>query len=78
MIGIDAAQRTGVLTARQFQSIQVISYESPRITMETAKGEPTVSYLLIRDADLADSGLYSCSPSNTAVASIRVHVLNGK
>lgn len=46
--------------------------------METAKAEPSVSYLLIRDADLADSGKYSCSPSNTGVSHIRVHVLNGK
>lgn len=63
---------------RFLSDTQVISYDSARITMETAKAEPSVSYLLIRDADLADSGKYSCSPSNTGVSHIRVHVLNGK
>lgn len=46
--------------------------------MITEKGEVTISYLLIQNADLADSGKYSCSPSNADVASVRVHVLNGK
>lgn len=27
---------------------------------------------------MADSGKYSCSPSNADVASVRVHVLNGR
>lgn len=31
----------------------------------------------MQDADLADSGKYSCAPSNANVSSIRVHVLNG-
>lgn len=46
--------------------------------MITEKGDVTTSYLLIQNADLADSGKYSCSPSNADVASVRVHVLNGK
>ena len=33
---------------------------------------------MIQHADLSDSGKYSCSPSNADVASVRVHVLNGK
>lgn len=45
--------------------------------MITEKGDVTTSYLLIQNADLADSGKYSCSPSNADVASVRVHVLNG-
>lgn len=59
---------------------KVISYDSPRggISVRTQKGETTTSYLLIQDADLADSGKYSCSPSNADVSSIRVHVLNGE
>ena len=57
----------------------MISYDSSRggISIITEKGDVTTSYLLIQDADLADSGKYSCSPSNADVASIRVHVLNG-
>lgn len=60
--------------------LQVISYDSPRggVTVITEKGDVTTSYLLIQHADLADSGKYSCSPSNADVASVRVHVLNGK
>lgn len=46
--------------------------------MITEKGDVTTSYLLIQNADLADSGKYQCSPSNADVASVRVHVLNGK
>lgn len=46
--------------------------------MITEKGDITTSYLLIQNADLADSGRYSCSPSNADVASVRVHVLNGE
>lgn len=59
---------------------QVISYDSSRggVSVITEKGDVTTSYLLIQNADLADSGKYSCSPSNADVASVRVHVLNGK
>lgn len=46
--------------------------------MITDKGEGTTSYLLIQDAELTDSGKYSCAPSNADMASVRVHVLNGK
>uniref|UniRef100_A0A1B0D070 Uncharacterized protein n=1 Tax=Phlebotomus papatasi TaxID=29031 RepID=A0A1B0D070_PHLPP len=56
----------------------VISYDSTRggVSVITEKGEVTTSYLLIQDAELTDSGKYSCSPSNADVASVRVHVLN--
>jgi hypothetical protein len=59
--------------------LQVISYDSQRggVSVITEKGDITTSYLLIQNADLADSGRYSCSPSNADVASVRVHVLNG-
>lgn len=58
----------------------MISYDSARggVSVITEKGDVTTSYLLIQNADLADSGKYSCSPSNADVATIRVHVLNGK
>lgn len=53
--------------------IQVISYDSTRggVSVITEKGDVTTSYLLIQNADLADSGKYSCSPSNADVASVR-------
>lgn len=58
----------------------MISYDSQRggVSVITEKGDITTSYLLVQNADLADSGRYSCSPSNADVASVRVHVLNGK
>lgn len=60
--------------------MQVISYDSTRggVSVITEKGDVTTSYLLIQNADLADSGKYSCSPSNAELAIVRVHVLNGK
>lgn len=63
-----------------FIFFQVISYDSTRggVSVITEKGDITTSYLLIQNADLADSGKYSCSPSNADVASVRVHVLNGR
>jgi hypothetical protein len=59
---------------------QVISYDSSRggVSVITEKGEVTTSYLLIQQAELKDSGKYSCSPSNADVASVYVHVLNGE
>jgi hypothetical protein len=63
-----------------FLCYQVISYDSSRggVSVITEKGEVTTSYLLIQNADVTDSGKYSCSPSNADVASVKVHVLNGK
>lgn len=59
---------------------EVISYDSSRggVSVITEKGEVTTSYLLIQQAELKDSGKYSCSPSNADVASVFVHVLNGE
>lgn len=58
----------------------MISYDSNRggVSVITEKGDVTTSFLLIQHADISDSGKYSCSPSNADVASVRVHVLNGK
>lgn len=60
--------------------LQVINYDSPRggVSVITEKGDVTTSFLLIQHAETTDSGKYSCSPSNADVASVRVHVLNGK
>lgn len=49
-----------------------------RLKFKTIKSEETKSILLIYDADLLHSGKYSCYPSNTEIASIRVHVLQGE
>ncbi|XP_055698662.1 lachesin-like isoform X2 [Phlebotomus papatasi] len=63
-----------------FHHDEVINYDSTRggVSVITEKGDVTTSHLLIQNADLADSGKYSCSPSNADVASVRVHVLNGE
>ncbi|XP_047530837.1 zwei Ig domain protein zig-8-like isoform X2 [Vanessa atalanta] len=59
---------------------KVISYDSSRggVSVVTEKGAATTSYLLVQDATPADSGRYSCAPSNAELASVRVHVLNGE
>ncbi|XP_055376713.1 protein amalgam-like isoform X2 [Condylostylus longicornis] len=59
---------------------EVINYDSSRggVSVITEKGDVTTSFLLIQNADLADSGKYSCAPSNADVASVRVHVLTGE
>ncbi|XP_054734552.1 uncharacterized protein LOC129242015 [Anastrepha obliqua] len=59
---------------------KVLSEETSggRLKFKTIKSEETKSILLISAADLQDSGKYSCYPSNTEIASIRVHVLQGE
>ncbi|XP_017017917.1 zwei Ig domain protein zig-8 isoform X1 [Drosophila kikkawai] len=59
---------------------KVLSEETSggRLKFKTIKSEETKSILLIYDADLLHSGKYSCYPSNTEIASIRVHVLQGE
>ncbi|XP_012159421.1 uncharacterized protein LOC101453823 isoform X2 [Ceratitis capitata] len=59
---------------------KVLSEETSggRLKFKTIKSEETKSILLINDADLLDSGKYSCYPSNTEIASLRVHVLQGE
>jgi len=59
---------------------QVINFDSPRggISLVTEKGPVTTSRLLIQKAIPADTGLYTCDPSNANPASVRVHILNGK
>lgn len=63
-----------------FYHPQVLSEETSggRLKFKTIKSEETKSILLIYDADLLHSGKYSCYPSNTEIASIRVHVLQGE
>ncbi|KAG7204380.1 hypothetical protein KM043_004824 [Ampulex compressa] len=55
-----------------------INFDSPRggISLVTEKGAVTSSRLLIQKAIDGDSGLYTCSPTNTHPSSLRVHIVN--
>ena len=57
----------------------MINYDSPRggVSVITEKGEVTTSYLLVQRAQPADSGQYTCHPSNANTKTVLVHVLNG-
>lgn len=57
----------------------MINYDDTRrdITIETSPGPRTQSRLIIREPQIADSGNYTCSASNTEPASIYVFVSNG-
>ncbi|XP_015514039.1 zwei Ig domain protein zig-8 [Neodiprion pinetum] len=57
-----------------------INYDSPRggVSVITEKGEITTSYLLVQRAQPADSGRYTCHPSNANTKTVLVHVLNGE
>lgn len=64
-----------------YLQFQVINFDSPRggVNIKTHSGEWTTSYLLIQGADIADSGNYTCAPSNAGRTSAKVHVfLHGK
>lgn len=68
-------------SVRWYQGNTVVDFESSRggISLETEKTESgTTSKLLVTKASLADSGNYTCLPSNANPASVFVHVLNGK
>nr|XP_031838628.1 zwei Ig domain protein zig-8-like isoform X2 [Nomia melanderi] len=55
-----------------------INFDTPRggISLVTERGPVTTSRLLIQRATKEDSGLYTCSPSNTLPYSARVHIVN--
>lgn len=57
----------------------MINYDDSRrdITIETSPGPRTQSRLIIREPQIADSGNYTCSASNTEPASIYVFVSKG-
>ncbi|XP_015440372.1 PREDICTED: titin homolog [Dufourea novaeangliae] len=57
---------------------EAINFDSPRggISLVTERGPVTSSRLLIQKAIKKDSGLYTCSPSNTYPNSVRVHIVN--
>lgn len=59
----------------------MVDFDSPRggVSLETEKtAAGTTSKLLVTKAALADSGNYTCVPSNAHAASVSVHVLNGE
>ncbi|XP_069951322.1 zwei Ig domain protein zig-8 [Cherax quadricarinatus] len=57
-----------------------ISYSSSRggVSLIVEKGPTTLSYLLITSARVADTGVYTCVPSNHNATSVTLHVLNGE
>ncbi|XP_046399387.1 lachesin-like [Ischnura elegans] len=65
---------------RWTHNLEEISYDSPRggVSVITEKGDLTTSYLLIQRAKAADSGKYTCSPTNANPKTLNVHVLNGE
>ncbi|XP_050523171.1 protein sidekick-1-like isoform X2 [Daktulosphaira vitifoliae] len=65
------------------QGTKIVDFDSPRgrggISLETEKTESgTTSRLLVTKAGLADTGNYTCQPSNANTATVYVHVLNGE
>ncbi|KFM78383.1 Hemicentin-2, partial [Stegodyphus mimosarum] len=59
---------------------RMINYDSTRgdITLQKAGKDTAISRLFIKNAQPADSGNYTCGPSNAGATSISVHVLNGE
>lgn len=58
---------------------RMINYDSSRgqIAIQKAVGDTALSKLFIKDVQPADSGNYTCCPSNAEATSITLHVLNG-
>ncbi|XP_042205792.1 zwei Ig domain protein zig-8-like [Homarus americanus] len=59
------------------QKVANYEVEEVEVTVRVENGT-TVSSLTLGDAQVYNSGQYSCSPSNAKAASIRVHVLSGE
>lgn len=59
---------------------RMINFDPTRgnIIVQKAGNDTAISRLRIKNAQTADSGNYSCCPSNADAASIFVHVLRGK
>ncbi|XP_045128172.1 zwei Ig domain protein zig-8-like [Portunus trituberculatus] len=58
---------------------KVANYEVDKVEVSVrVDNDTTVSSLTLRDAQVHNSGQYTCSPSNAKPASIRVHVLSGE
>ncbi|XP_071531607.1 zwei Ig domain protein zig-8-like [Panulirus ornatus] len=59
---------------------KVINYDSrdSRVSAITDRGSLTKTILLIHDATDSASGTYSCVPSLSTTASVKIHILNGE
>ena len=60
--------------------VQMITFtnQRSRLSVITERGDAsTHSVLLIHDASDAASGTYSCAPSPSASASVKIHILIG-
>ncbi|KAK4289415.1 hypothetical protein Pmani_037607, partial [Petrolisthes manimaculis] len=57
---------------------KVINYDNrdSRVSVITDRGSVTKTILLIHDAHDAATGTYSCVPSPSATATVRIHILN--
>nr|XP_053650724.1 zwei Ig domain protein zig-8-like [Cherax quadricarinatus]XP_053650725.1 zwei Ig domain protein zig-8-like [Cherax quadricarinatus] len=63
-----------------FHNNKVINYDNrdSRVSVITDRGSVTKTILLIHDAHDAATGTYSCVPSLSTTASVRIHILNGE
>ncbi|XP_066976696.1 zwei Ig domain protein zig-8-like [Macrobrachium rosenbergii] len=63
-----------------YHNNKVINYDNrdSRVSVITDRGPVTKTILLIHDAHDAATGTYSCVPSPSATASVRIHILNGE
>nr|XP_045599324.1 zwei Ig domain protein zig-8-like [Procambarus clarkii] len=63
-----------------YHNNKVINYDNrdSRVSVITDRGSITKTVLLIHDAHDAATGTYSCVPSHSATASVRIHILNGE
>ncbi|XP_018018708.1 uncharacterized protein LOC108675226 isoform X2 [Hyalella azteca] len=63
-----------------YHNNRIINYDSPgsRVSVITDRGTSTKTILLIHDASNTASGTYSCAPSPSAAASVKIHILNGE
>ncbi|KAF2367807.1 Immunoglobulin I-set [Trinorchestia longiramus] len=63
-----------------YHNNKIINYDSPgsRVSVITDRGTSTKTILLIHDASNTASGTYSCAPSPSAAASVKIHILNGE
>ena len=58
-----------------YHNDRMINYDSERgISVTTAPGRKTHSQLLIKRAEVSDSGNYTCAPSSSLAATIQVFV----
>ncbi|XP_042218864.1 zwei Ig domain protein zig-8-like [Homarus americanus] len=63
-----------------YHNNKVINYDNrdSRVSVITDRGSVTKTVLLIHDAHDAATGTYTCVPSLSATASVRIHILNGE